>query len=191
VTAELRRVPDFPGLLASDDGHVFRLYPDGSLRRLKETVRKDNYHLVSAKQNGKWAPRYVHRLVASAWYGAPADSQTVTRHLDNDRGNNTPGNLRLGSAAENVADTARAGRLRKGDRHPNARLTAADVFAIKQALAMKVPYSTIAAHWGIHKSTVADIARGRTWRHVPGGHTQTMPGTMTPEQPNEPPSLVA
>ena len=166
MTNELRPVPDLPDLLASDGGEIYRRYPDGRLRRLKQTRRRDGYHIVNAKKGGKWAPHYVHRLVASAWYGAPDGPGTVTRHLDGNRQNNDHRNLRLGSAAENVADTVKSGRMRKGAEHPNARLTLADVVAIKHALMLGVSYNVAANHWGVTKAAIADIARGRTWRDV-------------------------
>ena len=43
---ELRPIPDYHGLLASDDGHVFKQYDDGTLRRLPERVRSDGYIVV-------------------------------------------------------------------------------------------------------------------------------------------------
>jgi hypothetical protein len=164
VTTELRPVPDYPCLLASDDGHVFKKYDDGTLRRLPERVRDDGYVVVDAKKGGKWAPRTVHRLVAAAFIRQPEGPWEVTRHLDNNRANNAYQNLRLGSPAQNSADAVQAGRIRKGTAHPHARLTESDVAAIRAAVAMKVPYKVIADHFGITKSTVCDIHRGRTWR---------------------------
>ncbi|MBN9520993.1 HNH endonuclease [bacterium] len=94
MTSELRPVPDYPGLLASDDGHIFKQQGDGSLHLLKERSRTDGYVVVDAKKDGKWAPRTVHRLVAAAFYRQPEGPWEVTRHLDNDRGNNCASNLR-------------------------------------------------------------------------------------------------
>jgi hypothetical protein len=164
VTTELRPVPDYPALLASDDGHVFKQYDDGTLRRLPERVRDDGYVVVDAKKGGKWAPRTVHRLVAAAFIRKPEGPWEVTRHLDNDRRNNSASNLRLGSPADNSLDAVQAGRTRKGSAHPNSRLTEADVEAIRHAIGMKVRYRIIAEHFGITPSTVCDIHRGRTWR---------------------------
>jgi hypothetical protein len=164
VTTELRPVPDYPGLLASDDGHIFKQQEDGGLLRLNEYTRTDGYVVVNAKKDGKWGPRTVHRLVAAAFYGKPAGPWVVTRHLDNDRQNNHRENLCLGSPADNVADAVQAGRIRKGTGHPNARLTESDVASIRAAVAMKVRYQVIAEHFGITRSTVCDIHRGRTWR---------------------------
>lgn len=55
--------------------------------------------------------RVMHRLVAEAFLGTPADeSHTVVRHLDGDQANNCVDNLAWGTQAENVADTLRTGR---------------------------------------------------------------------------------
>jgi hypothetical protein len=167
VTSELRPVPDFDDLLASDEGHLFLKQDDGALHRVEPCRRKDGYLLANLKKDGRWLPYSVHRLVASAWYGKPDGPRTVTRHLDGNRANNVPSNLRFGSVADNVADAVQAGRLRKGSAHPNSRLTEADVESIRHAIAMNVTYQTIGDHWGVTKSTVCDIARGRTWRSEP------------------------
>ncbi len=164
MTTELRPVPDYDALFASDDGHVFKRQQDGTLRRLPERVRDDGYVVVDAKKGGKWAPRTVHRLVAAAFIRRPDGPHEVTRHLDNDRRNNSASNLRLGSPAQNSADAVQAGRIRKGTAHPHARLSESDVAAIRAAIAMKVRYKVIGEHFGITPSTVCDINRGRTWR---------------------------
>lgn len=164
MTTELLPVPDYPGLLASNDGHIYKQYDNGALRRLPERVRDDGYVVVDAKKGEKWAPRTVHRLVAAAFIRKPEGPHEVTRHLDNDRRNNSASNLRLGSPAQNSADAVQAGRIRKGTAHPNCRLTEFDVAAIRHAIGMKVRYQVIAEHFGITPSTVCDIHRRRTWR---------------------------
>lgn len=164
MTTELRPVPDYDALFASNDGHIFKQQKDGTLRRLPERVRNDGYVVVDGKKGGKWAPRTVHRLVAAAFIRKPEGPWEVTRHLDNDRRNNSASNLRLGSPAQNSADAVQAGRIRKGTGHPNARLTESDVASIRAAIAMKVPYKVIGEHFGVTPSTVCDIHRGRTWR---------------------------
>jgi hypothetical protein len=192
MTTDLRPVPEYPGLLASDDGGLFRHHPDGTITRLKETVRQDGYHVINFKLNGKWGVRLVHRLVAAAWYGAPENSRVVTRHRDDNRGNNVPSNLLFGLQADNVFDMMRAGRVRKGDKHPHARLTALDVGAIKHALAMKVSYRVIATHWCVSRSTIADISQGRTWKDVPpAGAVPSEVPAADRGQSAEPPHLVA
>jgi len=49
------------------------------------------------------------------------------------------------------------------------------VDSIRHAIAMKVPYRTIGDHWGVTKSTVCDIATGRTWREPPAAGAAVSP----------------
>lgn len=57
---------------------------------------------LSIHSNGyiKWAGRYVHRIVAEAWYGRRIRSDEHVHHIDGDRTNNHPDNLRIMPARE-------------------------------------------------------------------------------------------
>jgi hypothetical protein len=54
--------------------------------------------------SGKQKTFMLHRLVAAAFLGQPPEGMPLVRHLDGDPGNNTVGNLKYGTAAENTAD---------------------------------------------------------------------------------------
>ena len=56
--------------------------------------------------------------------------------------------------------------LRQGARNGRARLTEADVRAIRKQLAAGTRWIDIAAEFGISKPAVSHIAAGRTWSHV-------------------------
>ena len=53
----------------------------------------------------------------------------------------------------------------RGERNHKARLTEADVLAIRERL--NEACSAIAADYGVDHCTIRDILRGRTWRHLP------------------------
>lgn len=61
------------------------------------------YLLVRPSVNGQAKTRPIHQLVCEAWYG-PRPEGAVVRHLDGNRQNNTPGNLKWGTPAENSED---------------------------------------------------------------------------------------
>lgn len=53
----------------------------------------------------------------------------------------------------------------KGETHPQAKLTNAEVFAIR-SLEGEASYKEIAARFGVSVPTVAAIITERTWRHL-------------------------
>lgn len=56
---------------------------------------------------------------------------------------------------------------RRGERHPNARLDALCVIAIRNLEARGIPHATIADIFDTTPENVCMIARRRRWRHVP------------------------
>ena len=81
-----------------------------------------------------------------------------------------PDHLYEGTVEENNADRERRGRTRsgrpRGEHHGNSKLTDDAVRDIRRARESGEPLKVIAARFRIDLSTVSDIARRRTWRHV-------------------------
>lgn len=107
-----------------------------------------------------------------------------------------PGHLFLGTRADNIADMIAKGRHSHGDTHPSrlkpeylprgeshwekrhperilrgeqrpqAKLTVAQVLAIRELRAAGKSLKEIAAIYGIHPGTVSEIALRRRWQHV-------------------------
>lgn len=145
--------------------------------------------LGQRKANGygvfNWgAPMLAHRAAWALFIGAIPAGMVVMHTCDN-----PPcvrlGHLRLGRQAENVADMVRKGRSATGDRngsrlHPerlvgnrtspmwgesngHAKLSAADVVAIRQSTA---PLKDLATRYGVNKSTISRVRTGKRWPHV-------------------------
>lgn len=73
-------------------------------------VTKAGYLRVSFRlKNLKWGAT-VHSLVASAFHGARPE-RAQCRHLNGDKRDNIPGNLKWGTTRENCADSKRLGRV--------------------------------------------------------------------------------
>jgi hypothetical protein len=105
--SSIGRVRSLPRMTASGvhGGRIFRPRTD-----------RYGYLQVRLSRDGKGVPRTVHQLVCEAWHGPKPDGLQV-RHLDGDQLNNTPGNLKWGTAEENARDILRHGR------HPQANKT--------------------------------------------------------------------
>lgn len=57
-------------------------------------------------------------------------------------------------------------RVPRGERHPHARLTAADVLAIRAAVAGGARRDETARRYGVSTQTMSDAVARRTWRHL-------------------------
>ena len=78
-----------------------------------------------------------------------------------------PAHLVAGTHQENMTDRQQKRRQAHGIRHHRARLTDEQVQALRQRRAAGEPLAALAAAYGVSVPTVSDIARGRTWRHLP------------------------
>ena len=78
-----------------------------------------------------------------------------------------PDHLFLGSHADNMGDASTKGRMHPGTRHGNARLTEADVMAIRTAHSEGVTQSALASRYGIVQGQVTRIVDGRQWKSLP------------------------
>jgi hypothetical protein len=101
----------------------------------------------------------VHRAVWELRHGPIPSGLSVLHECD------TPGcinvtHLRVGTTAENMADRERRGRGLKGEKHPQAKLTAERVAAIRLDTRA---HRIIAAEYGISQSNVSMIKTGRRW----------------------------
>jgi DNA invertase Pin-like site-specific DNA recombinase len=88
-----------------------------------------------------------------------------------------PAHLFLGTKLENTRDMDAKGRrrskyggspppLRIGEAHHKAKLTEADVRAIRAEVAAGRQYAEIARERDMHKSTIRRVALGKYWPHI-------------------------
>ena len=111
--------------------------------------------------------RGAHRvaLELSSGQGLPA-GLSACHHCDNP-GCCNPRHLFAGTVADNQRDMAAKGRSTAGrfvgEKHPLAKLTYADVRAIREMAAAGARTRTIAESFGVTPSTVNGIVAGRSW----------------------------
>lgn len=101
------------GYRVQPDGSV--LSPHGRVRSLNPSglTKGSRYLAFSMRWAGSVFTIWVHRLAAYQVYGDAALADGVcVRHLDDDRNNNRPDNLALGTASDNAKDRARLVRFR-------------------------------------------------------------------------------
>lgn len=176
-------VPGFPGYMVGDDGSIWSAWQKTALgygggtfstigpdyRKLFCTVSRYGYRTVGLRRNHKTHRRFVHALVLEAFVG-PRPLGLQCRHLDGNRTNNRIENLCWGTAQENQDDINRHGTrwVPVGEDSPNSKLSNRQAIAIKRLLLIGVRGSELAAIFGVTKSTITDLKKGRTWRHIDG-----------------------
>lgn len=140
-----------------------RVRNDRTQRMVKGCPCPRGYLRVDLRHDKRRARWTIHRLVAMSFLGAPPTPQhTQVAHGDGNPSNNSVHNLRWATPAENVADTYIHGTRAAGSRHPAAKLTEAEVAAIR-TLYRPGRAPALAKMLGISPSTARRIAVGVTW----------------------------
>ena len=131
--------------------------------RMLTKIKKNSGYFCVTLTDGVNRPQIsVHRLVARAFLGeAPLGLHVL--HTDGDKLNNHYSNLRYGTPAENVADTKKHGRQRKGESHPMSVL---DEDAVK-IIRMSQRSSKELANWfGVTREHIHAVKARRVWVHI-------------------------
>lgn len=171
--AELIPVVGFEGLyVVSSQGEIM------SVERVvygkkKQTVREkvigqfDNghgYKTVRLWKDGKQKMAYVHRIVLEAFSGSEPGNDAC--HNDGNRANNALSNLRWDTRSNNHADKLLHGTMANGEKARAARLTAAQVIAIRTRLSHGEEQQAMASMFSVSQPTISDISTRRTWKHI-------------------------
>lgn len=109
--------------------------------------------------------RGAHR-VAFELYVAEIPAGMHVLHTCDTPGCVNPAHLKLGSNADNVADRSARGRTAKfiGEAHHNAAFSQEQVEAIKKEYASrKISHRSLAFKYGVSKTTIGYLLRGRTY----------------------------
>lgn len=114
----------------------------------------------------------AHRLMCILAHGEPPSPSHEAAHScgNGHEGCVNPRHLRWATFTENVKDSVRHGThpalAWKGEKHPSAKLTGAQVMAIRAKLEEGSRVTDIAALYGVAKSTISGIKSGDKWPHL-------------------------
>lgn len=110
--------------------------------------------------------RFAHRLAWEMRYGAIPDGMQVLHRCDNTRCVR-PDHLYLGTVRENMRDREAAGHTRygrlAGTDHPNAKLTAEQIQAIR---ASSEGPTILATRYQVSKATIWNVRTRRHYQHL-------------------------
>jgi hypothetical protein len=121
--------------------------------------------MLSLCNNHGQTRKLLHRAIWEAFRG-PIPKGLFVRHLDDNRDNNTIGNLAVGTRLDNASDAVRNDRILKGDKHPHAILTEVLVREIKARLNKGERHIDIANDVGVSRPTITAINQKRNWAHI-------------------------
>ena len=134
--------------------------------------KRNKIKVLSQRRNGylqttlfvDHTPRYrlVHRLVAEAFVANPRHKKCVN-HIDGVKINNHQNNLEWVTAQENTQHGLAMGLLTRGEDRYNAKLTEADVRAIR---ASAETLNAIANKYPVSITTIWNIKHRISWKHL-------------------------
>jgi hypothetical protein len=134
-------------------------------RLITGSTDPDGYRQVLLRRDGRSRTWKVHRLVAEAFLGVPAEGCQVG-HLDGSRTNHHASNLAWVTIRENALHKRIHGTMTRGETHHKAKLTTAQVRDIKRRMAAGETGQSLALEYGMSKSVVCEIGAGKGWIHV-------------------------
>jgi hypothetical protein len=125
---------------------------------------KNSYLTVSLCRDGITHPHIsIHRLVAFAFVPNPSGFPEIN-HLDSCRTNNLWSNLEWTTRAANLAHAHAKGRMIRGGRCTNAKLTEHKVHSIRAAVAAGATARDLAELYSVKTDSIYNIVNGKTWK---------------------------
>lgn len=145
------------------------------LRRIIYTIRiprvhPKGYRYIGLSERGRRVLIGVHKLIALAFIPNPEGKVNIN-HLNGDKLDNRIENLEWCTLAENLQHAWRTGLIKplQGMNHGSSLINDDIVRAIRATVVdykdNEIKYR-VAAQYGIHITTVNDIVKRRSWKHV-------------------------
>lgn len=106
--------------------------------------------------------RLAHRVAYELAHGAVPPGLFVLHRCDNKPCVN-PAHLFVGTQQQNLDDAKAKGRTRRGERHWNVKLSAADVREIRRRRAQGERIDALAEFFGVAKSSISRVANNKQW----------------------------
>ena len=128
------------------------------------TIAANGYGVL--RHDGK--QKYAHRVSYEDAFGEIPAGMCVCHSCDNRKCVN-PKHLWLGTKGDNAKDRDAKGRhwVRSGESHPNAKLTARRVKAIRNE---RMGWRAAKLRFGISRSVYYAVLSGDAWKHAESGH---------------------
>lgn len=125
----------------------------------------DGYGRLTINNKQYWA----HRISYEMAYGKIEDQSLEVCHSCDNSACVNPDHLHLGTHKENMEEAVLRNRFTKrarGESHPNSKLTESDVRLIREEYNKGAGINYLARKFGVSKTPISQIVKGKTWRHV-------------------------
>ncbi len=159
-------IPDCGGLYQASSLGRIKSLRYGKDKILKASRNNNGYLKVNIWQNKKSITKYVHRLVAAAFFGAIPNDMTVN-HKDFNKENNSIENLEVVTYSYNLLHALRNNRRkeydRSGEKNGRSKLTEHEVDYIR---GLHISVSDMAKMMGVSRAVIYSIRNYKTWKHV-------------------------
>jgi hypothetical protein len=159
-------------IVVKEDGSIWRCLKadkDGALLSSEYRIVRVRVHTKSGRVYANFTWRgftksvLINRIVALRFHPNPNRLPQVN-HIDGNKENNAKSNLEWATGSENELHAHRTGlKSGRGSANSNAKLTAGDVIEIR---ASNDTPAELAVRYGVGRSTIANIRKGRSWSHV-------------------------
>jgi hypothetical protein len=168
-----RPIPDKEGYVAGDNGSIWSRWTErhpvlsDQWRPLTQREDRKGYLRIAFGSRENRTAVMVHRLILLAFAGQPEAGQEAC-HINSDRTDNRPANLRWDTHRANVQDSIEAGTfiVRRGIKNGRARLNEDDVRTIRERHAKGDAIKALARKFGLTPTAVRYIVQRKTWIHV-------------------------
>jgi HNH endonuclease/NUMOD4 motif/Helix-turn-helix domain of resolvase len=160
----------------SNDGQIARVLthgrnPKAIWRILKTDTKPNGYVYVDLSIGNRRERHYVHQLVWEAFKG-PIPSGMEPNHKNGIKHDNRLRNFKLVTRSENMIHSFQflspSLNRSKGATHHKAKLSENDVAAILAMCRAGISRATIAKTFGISKTAIYLIMKGKNWKHFTG-----------------------
>lgn len=137
-------------------------------KTLSAKTKSNGYKEVGIYVNKIGKSRYVHRLVAEAFFGDLEDK--IINHKDGNKANNTIENLECVTYSENSFHSVNVLKNKPvfflGSKHGMAKLNEDIVLSIRNKYKINNSLKMLSNEFNIPYSTIAKICYRQTWKHI-------------------------
>ncbi len=165
----MKDIPGFEGLYAITLGGRVWSFPKrtSSGKFLSGKINSSiGYRTVILRKDNKSHTRHIHRLLAQAFIPNPK-LLPIVNHKNFKRLDNRLCNLEWVTMEENWRHARDAGRYATGIRCPNAKLSEADVRAIRKEYVPFInSYGKLGKKYGVSSQAIVEIVKKRNWKQI-------------------------
>lgn len=163
----MKKIPNFKKYSITKDGKVYSHYYN---KFLSPGVCRRGYNRVSLTNDYGTFSKGVHSLILETYVGKrPIGFHGA--HLDGNPSNNILSNLKWCSPKENMYHRNIHGTAQVGEKHHSAKAKKEQVIWLRKNLIEfengKTNIYELSKKTGLHFSTVTNIVRGNSWKHLP------------------------